>query len=101
MQRLLEWGYGPLVLTLGENGVLVGHNGAVISLPAYPVEAVQNTTGAGDAFTAGIVTGTRMHLPLEQAARLGTAVAALKLRQPGAQAGLPTLEEAINIMRKT
>lgn len=99
IQRLLEWGYSPLILTRGENGVLVGDDGAVIALSAYPVEAVQNTTGAGDAFTAGIVTGIRMHLSLEQSARLGMAVAALKLRQPGAQAGLPTLEEAINLKR--
>jgi ribokinase len=99
IRQLLVWGYGPLVLTCGENGVLVGDDGVVIALPAYPMEAVQNTTGAGDAFTAGTIIGMRMCLPLEQAARLGMAVAALKLRQPGAQAGLPTLEEAMNLMR--
>jgi sugar/nucleoside kinase (ribokinase family) len=100
IRQLLAWGYGPLILTCGQNGVLVGDHGNVLALPAYPMEAVQNTTGAGDAFTAGIITGIRMHLSLEQAARLGIAVAALKLRKPGAQSGLPTLEEAMIVMRE-
>ncbi len=95
LQHLLAWGYGPLLLTCGPEGVLIGDRGGITALPAYPVNAVQNTTGAGDAFTAGVITGLQMQLPLEQAARLGMAVAALKLRQPGAQAGLPTLEEAL------
>lgn len=99
-RQLLAWGYSPLIVTCGASGILIGQDSAVFALPAYPVEAVKNTTGAGDALTAGIVTGMRMHYSLEQAARLGMAVAALKLRQPSAQAGLPTLEEAINLMCK-
>ncbi|MBN1876380.1 MAG: carbohydrate kinase family protein [Anaerolineae bacterium] len=102
IERLLEWGYGPLVLTLGEEGVLIGDQGRALRIPAYPVSGehgylVEDTTGAGDAFTAGLVTGILMGLSLDRAARLGTAVAALKLRESGAQAGLPTLEEALQL----
>jgi sugar/nucleoside kinase (ribokinase family) len=97
LHRLLEWGYGPAILTQGEEGVLLGDHGQVITLPAYPVEDVRDTTGAGDSFTAGTITGVTINLPLSRAARLGTAVAALKLRRIGAQAGLPTLEEAMNL----
>jgi len=101
LRQLLAWGYGPLILTCGADGVLIGNAGNITALPAYPAPTVQNTTGAGDAFTAGVITGLGMRLPIEQAARLGMAVAALKLRQSGAQAGLPTLEEALHLMRKT
>lgn len=97
LERLLEWGYGPVVLTQGERGVLLGRRGQIAPIPPYPAPDVQNTTGAGDAFTAGMVTGMLLKMPLTRAARLGTAVAALKLRQSGAQAGLPTLEEALSL----
>ncbi len=92
-RQLLAWGYSPLILTCGKDGAFLGFGDSLMRLPAYPVDAVQNTTGAGDAFTAGVITGLRRGLPLEQAVRMGMAVAALKLRQPGAQAGLPTMEE--------
>jgi len=92
-QRLLGRGHSPLILTCGGDGVLLGIGDRLIKLPAYPVDTVQNTTGAGDAFTAGVITGLHQGLPLEQAVYTGMAVAALKLRQPGAQAGLPTMEE--------
>ncbi len=95
MDRLLNWGYGPVLLTLGSLGVLVGDEDRVIQLPAYPVKTVCDTTGAGDAFTAGAITGRLMGLSLTRAARLGTAVAALKIRRTGAQSGLPTLDEAM------
>ena len=97
MERLMEWGYSPLVLTRGERGVLVGRRKQIVHIPAYPMPDIEDTTGAGDAFTAGLVTGSLLELPLTRAARLGTAVAALKLRQRGAQAGLPTLEEALGL----
>ena len=97
VRQLLAWGYESAVLTRGEHGVLVGDHGQVISIPACPAIGVRDTTGAGDAFTAGMVTGILIGLSLVQAARLGAAVAALKLRQAGAQAGLPTLEEALEL----
>lgn len=97
LKRLLEWGYSPIILTLGEKGVLVGEHTKCVAIPAYPVAGVQDTTGAGDSFAAGVISGILMGLPLTRAARLGTAVAALKIRQRGAQAGLPSLEEALDL----
>ncbi len=90
---------GWIVLTLGAAGALVSHHAIVTHLPSFPVAAGTNSTGAGDAFTAGMIAGLiRGDAPLA-AARLGTAVAALKLRAEGAQAGLPSLEEALTLSR--
>jgi len=52
-----------------------------------------DTTGAGDAFRAGLLYGLLNGEPLETCARMANAVAALKCRQFGARAGLPDIQE--------
>jgi len=95
IQQLAEWGYGSTVITVGEEGAWISNEGHIQKIPVFPRPDVRNTTGAGDAFTAGIVTGILLYQQLDKAARLGAAVASLKLREVGAQAGIPTLEEAL------
>ncbi len=82
---------GPkeILLTLGERGVLVADRKNLILVPAIPVEHVVDTTGAGDAFSAGVIAGLLEGMSLEQAARLGCAVAAHKIRHFGSRNGLP------------
>ena len=50
---------GPkaILLTLGNRGVLVAERNNPILIPAIPVEHVVDTTGAGDAFSAGVIVG--------------------------------------------
>ncbi|MCQ8865097.1 PfkB family carbohydrate kinase, partial [Escherichia coli] len=45
-----------LLITQGKNGVLVYFQGQFIHYPAKPVSVV-DTTGAGDAFVAGLLAG--------------------------------------------
>ncbi len=94
LRRLLDSGPRCTVVTAGVAGAWVGQGTQITLVPAFPVPAT-DTTGAGDAFTAGLLTGLLAGRSPEEAARLGAAVAALKLRAPGAQAGLPTIEEAL------
>jgi len=94
---LMRQGCEVVILTLGAEGVLLGERGQTLSVPAFPATGVSDTTGAGDAFAAGLVTGLVMQMALPQAVRLGVAVAALKLRESGAQAGLPSLEQALRL----
>lgn len=63
-------------------------------LPAFPVEVV-DTTGAGDAFTAGIAYGLALRWPLPRAARFANALGALAVRALGSQTSLPTMEEVM------
>lgn len=88
-------GTGIALVTAGPEGVWLGAAGEVEHIPAFHTANVSDTTGAGDAFTAGVLTGLLRGEPPREAARLGSAVAALKIRQPGAQAGLPDLESAL------
>jgi len=86
-------GLGPslVVLTLGQEGCLVYHEGEMIRVPGYEVEVV-DTTGAGDAFWAGfLLKWLGGETPVE-AARFGNAVAALKVGTVGAIAPLPPAE---------
>jgi len=52
--RLCERGAGTVIITLGEQGALVCDGASAVHFEAFPVEVV-DTTGAGDAFTAGLL----------------------------------------------
>lgn len=82
---------GPkaILLTLGEHGVLAVDAKASLLVPAVPVERVVDTTGAGDAFSAGVIAGLLEGSSLEQAARVGNVVAAHKILYFGSRNGLP------------
>ena len=53
--RLIR-GMGPetLIIKKGEHGALLFTDDAVFSAPAYPLEDIQDPTGAGDAFAGGL-----------------------------------------------
>ena len=53
-RRLLARGVGAVVVTLGEAGVLACAADSAVHFPAFPIQAV-DTTGAGDAFNAGLI----------------------------------------------
>jgi ribokinase len=84
-------GLGPqaVLLTLGADGVLLCEGSSRVRVPAVRVEQVVDTTGAGDAFSAGLVAGLLEGLELEHSARLGCAVAAHKIGHFGSRSGLP------------
>lgn len=94
--RLVELGVGIACVTLGPRGALVRRGNDVLRLPAERVEAV-DTTGAGDAFVAGLLSvlagrGDPAALPrseLERAAGFACRVAARVVTRFGAVAGLP------------
>ncbi|MCK4449943.1 MAG: hypothetical protein KAX26_05065, partial [Anaerolineae bacterium] len=97
--RLLgQAGPSVVVETWGERGTLVLVNGRITQAPAFPVADVRDTTGAGDAFAAGLIAGFLEGLDWETAARMGCAVAALKIRHLGARSGLPSREEVESVV---
>jgi sugar/nucleoside kinase (ribokinase family) len=53
---LRRMGAGSVFVTLGGDGVAAAVRGASLRLPAFPVRAV-DPTGAGDAFSAGLIAG--------------------------------------------
>ncbi|HZG52490.1 MAG TPA: carbohydrate kinase family protein [Pyrinomonadaceae bacterium] len=81
-------------MTLGARGATLYHEGAFIEAAAFPVPGgCRDTTGAGDAFHAGFLYGLLQGEEIESCLTLGCAVAALKCRDLGARAALPTAHE--------
>jgi len=91
---------GPkiLLVTLGEDGVLVCDGKRVIHVPAVKVKVV-DTVGAGDAFAAAFLVYFLETEDLEDAARYAVAAAAFKIQKVGGQKGLPTREELENFVK--
>jgi sugar/nucleoside kinase (ribokinase family) len=75
-RALLEAGVGLLAVTCGADGALVVSSQGAQRIPAFTVEVV-DTTGCGDAFSAGFVYGMHAGRSPGEAAVLGNAVAAL------------------------
>jgi len=87
-------GTGNVIITEGGQGVYVfPESGGSLRLQAPKVNVV-DTTGAGDAFRAGVTYGIRKGLPLVECAAIGTAAGSLNVQRVGASSDLPSLAEA-------
>ena len=73
------------VMTRSENGSVIVNSDQKIVYPATPVEKVVDSTGAGDAYTAGFLYGWTHDQPLDECARLGTFCATNVIQQIGAR----------------
>jgi sugar/nucleoside kinase (ribokinase family) len=88
-----------VVVKLGSGGVFCLEGGGRESVvPAYPIEHVIDTTGAGDCWCAGFVAGLRSGEPAAASARLGCAVAAFGIQAAGATTNVPSLAAVRSFM---
>ena len=89
------------VVTRSADGALVVSRGETRAVPAYPVERVVDTTGAGDLFAAGFMAGLARDLDLTDCARLGGLAAAEIIGHLGArpQANLLDLARQEGLLR--
>ena len=60
--------------------------------PAFTVEHVVDTVGAGDGFAVGVVSALLEGKSLQEAAERGAAIGALAIMVAGDNEGLPTKE---------
>jgi sugar/nucleoside kinase (ribokinase family) len=85
-KALLDRGVGAVALTAGARGsILVSPEGS-LAVPAFEVEVV-DTTGCGDAFTAGFLRALSLGHDAERAATIGSATAAQVAQGLGTDAG--------------
>jgi ribokinase len=75
-RMLLDPGTAAVVVTMGESGALVCESKQVTHVPAPRVTAV-DTTGAGDAFSAGLAVALSEGMPLREAARFAACCGSL------------------------
>ncbi len=63
LATLMDMGIACVAIKLGSKGCLVGLNGKVCHLPALSINAI-DSTGCGDAFSAGVLTAWLNHFEL-------------------------------------
>jgi ribokinase len=93
ISTLLKTGVQIIALKLGKDGCRLVRKGQDVSLVGFPIDAI-DTTGAGDAFSAGMIHGLTHGWPLEMAGRYANALGALAASRWGAGEALPSLKEA-------
>lgn len=93
-----EKGVGNVVLTLEGDGVFVlPREGDAFQLPAHRIDVV-DTTGCGDSFTAGIITGVSRGWSLHDSARFANTVAAHVACGLGSQGILKDFDATVKAM---
>ena len=96
-RRLIAAGVGCVAATRGAQGALVVTASETLEVPAYATEVV-DTTGCGDAFSAGFLRGRAIGEDLAGAARLGCAAASLVAGGLGSDHGSFDLRAAQDIV---
>lgn len=85
-RALLDHGVGCVAATAGAQGAVIVTKDETVEVPAYGIEVV-DTTGCGDAFSAGFLRGLSLDLDLREAGLLGCATAAQVAQGLGTDAG--------------
>ena len=94
----LDLGVGTCILTMGGAGCIVADRDGAFRLPAHEVEVV-DTTGCGDAFTAGVIAGLHHGWDIERAARLGGTCGALVAGGLGSDHGIVDWDRTVEAMK--
>ncbi len=96
--KLISLGVGNVVIKLGERGCYIANEHEQGFVEAFEIEKVVDTTGAGDAFVAGFLTGLTRKWSFRDCARLGNAAGALSIQKVGATASMPSLADALSLL---
>lgn len=93
-RELIGLGVKQVVMTLGEKGALLVTESSKTHFPAVPVTAV-DTTGAGDAFNAGLANALARSASLEEAVQFAVIVGAMAVTKDGVIPSLPRCSEVV------
>jgi sugar/nucleoside kinase (ribokinase family) len=87
-------------VTRSEKGAIAVEGGVETSVPAFPVDRLVDTTGAGDLFASGVLTGLARGLPVLACLKLGALAAAEVIQHVGArpETSLKALAEGNGVM---
>ena len=92
---LVSKGVKHVAIKCGADGCVVASGGKVHRLAPKSEVDVVDATGAGDAFNGGFIHGLVRGLSARDAARIGMALASLKMAGPGAILSLPPKQDVI------
>ncbi len=98
-RELIRGGVKQVVMTLGEKGALIVTASSSSSVPAIRVPTV-DTTGAGDAFNAGLATALACGESLEDAVRFAVVTGGLAVTKEGVIPSLPHRDVVVQFYRE-
>jgi ribokinase len=96
---LLYKGVKHTVMTLGEQGAMVVTATSMVLIPAIEVRAV-DTTGAGDAFNAGLATALASGASLEDGVQFAVVCGGLAVAKEGVIPSLPYRDDILKAYRE-
>jgi ribokinase len=99
-RMLVDQGAAAVVVTLGESGALVCEGKQVTHVPA-PRVTVVDTTGAGDAFSAGLAVALSEGMSLREAARFAACCGALACTVAEVIPSLPRRAQVQQMLQST
>lgn len=99
LSKLLLLGPKTAVITDGEEGSYATDGKSNLKLGIFPTQVVEKT-GAGDAYSSGLIAGLHYGLPLSEAMVWGTINASHEIQEVGTQKGIMDRDE-IERHRKT
>ena len=97
--ELVRTGVKQVVMTLGEKGALIVSASSSTHIPAVPVSAL-DTTGAGDAFNAGLAVALASGANLEAAVQFAVATGALAVTKEGVIPSLPDRDKVLQFYQR-
>ncbi|MCP4398063.1 MAG: ribokinase [bacterium] len=98
-RQLRERGVANLIVTMGERGSLVLTEEGIIDIPHVSVDVV-DTTGAGDAFNAGLAVALAEGKPLHDAAKYANCAGAIACTELGVIPSLGTRDQVEQLYTK-
>ncbi|WDC84650.1 aminoimidazole riboside kinase [Caloramator sp. mosi_1] len=108
LEELKRYDIKLILVTLGKEGVLLSYKGYIEKIDGFKVEVV-DTTGAGDAFIAGILYAITScgkdfdEITIEDIkyfAKIANVCGACAVSKKGAMSALPTLDEVLEILKR-
>ena len=100
LHKLTELDAAAVGITLGPRGSICFDraSGKIYRCPAYPVDPVVDTTGAGDVYHAAFELFYCETRDTPASMRFAAAAAGVKCRKPGGRTGIPSRSEAESVM---
>jgi sugar/nucleoside kinase (ribokinase family) len=96
---LRKGGVGTVAVKMGEAGAYVDSPAWRQHVPAYMVDVV-DTTGAGDAYCGGFLTGILAGWTMDRVAAFANAVGAMCVTAVGGTTGVGTRDETLRFMER-
>lgn len=98
--KMQEFGPKVVIATLGERGSAgVTDNGEFLRVEACKKFVIKDTTGAGDAFHGAFIFGLISKWDLRTIMSFSSVVAVMNCRALGGREGLPSLSEALSVLK--